>query len=185
MVTRRDDPLPNIGSVAAGNAGEFYALQIFIRRGFVAGKAPEGTSRYDLLVMSGDACTFKPVQVKTITDGRHWILGRTHEEAIDNLIFCFVKFTRIDDLPKLYLIPASVVSHVITMGHQIYMTLPNRQGGIRRGSSLRTLESDFSVLVNNFNSPEEYLNEDQMIFIRTHSRGWLDEYENNFDLFTA
>jgi hypothetical protein len=185
MVTRRDDALPNIGSVAAGNAGEFYALQIFIRRGFVAGKAPEGTSRYDLLVMSGDACTFKPIQVKTITDGRHWILSRTHEVAIENLIFCFVKFTGLDELPKLYLIPASKVSHVISMGHQIYMTLPNRLGGIRRGSSLRTLESDFSVLINNFNSPEEYLDVDQIMFIKTHSTGWLDEYENNFDLFTA
>ena len=42
MVTRRIDYFPIIGAVAAGNAGEYYALSLFIRMGFVAPRYSEG-----------------------------------------------------------------------------------------------------------------------------------------------
>ena len=58
MVTRRIVICPIIGAVAAGNAGEYYALSLFIRMGFVAGKAPAGTSAFDLLVLSQDQPKF-------------------------------------------------------------------------------------------------------------------------------
>ena len=90
MATRQFDEPPNIGSVAAGNAGEHYAISLFIRMGFLTGKAPEGTATYDLLVMSTDRLSFKPVQVKTITNGPHWLLRERHEEVVENLIFCFI-----------------------------------------------------------------------------------------------
>ena len=155
LVTRNIDNLPTIGAVAAGNAGEYYALSLFIRMGFVAGKAPAGTSAYDLLVMSQDGLFFKPIQVKTITNGQHWLLKQRHEEIIDNLIFCFIKLTNISSIPKVYLIPADVVSFVITMCHEIY------------------------------ESPEQFLNENQLSFIRNYSFGWLDAYEDNFDIFNG
>ena len=185
VVTRRPNNIIQIGTVAAGNAGEFYALQIFIRMGFVAGKAPEGTSKYDLLVMSSDAYTFKPVQVKTITNGEHWILSIAHETVTENLVYCFVKFTDIQSLPKIFLIPADVVSDVIFMGNKIYMKLPNRFGRFRTGSDMRTLKIDFSTLLSSVAEPHTYLNEEEMFFIREHSLGWLDAYESNFDIFST
>ena len=185
VVTRRPNNIMQIGTVAAGNAGEFYALQIFIRMGFVAGKAPEGTSKYDLLVMSSDAYTFKPVQVKTITNGEHWLLSIAHETVTENLVYCFVKFTDIQSLPKIFLIPADVVSDVIFMGNKIYMKLPNRFGRFRAGSDMRTLKIDFSTLLSSVAEPHTYLNEEEMFFIREHSLGWLDAYESNFDIFST
>lgn len=183
VVTRRVDDLPNIGAVAAGNAGEYYALSLFIRMGFVAGKAPEGTATYDLLVMSQDNFSFNPVQVKTITNGQHWLLKQHHEEVVDKLIFCFVKLTDISTIPKVYLISADVVSYVIKMCHEIYLALPNRNGGEHADTPMRTLKNDFSTLIANVDNPERYLNRKQLSFIRNHSLGWLDEYESNFNIF--
>ncbi len=183
MVTRRIDYFPIIGAVAAGNAGEYYALSLFIRMGFVAGKAPEGTSAFDLFVMSPDGLFFKPIQVKTITNAQLWLLKQRHEEVIDNLIFCFIQFTNISSIPKVYLIPANVVSLVIRMCHEIYLAIPNRRGGKHLDSSLRTLRFDFSTLIANVDSPEQFLNKNQLSFLRHHSDGWLDAYENNFSIF--
>ena len=183
VVTRQIDELPNIGAVAAGNAGEYYALSLLIRMGFIAGKAPEGTATYDLLVMSQDNFSFNPVQVKTITNGQHWLLKQHHEEVVDKLIFCFVKLTDIFTIPKVYLISADVVSYVIKMCHEIYLALPNRNGGEHADTPMRTLKNDFSTLIANVDNPERFLNRKQLSFIRNHSLGWLDEYESNFDIF--
>jgi len=185
MVTKHVDILPNIGAVAAGNAGEYYALSLFIRMGFVAGKAPEGTSAYDLLVMSNDGLFFKPVQVKTITNGQHWLLKQRHEDVVDNLIFCFIKLTDISSIPKVYLIPAGVVSHVIKMCHEIYLALPNMQGGQHADSQMRTLKIDFSSLISNVQNPRQFLNDNQIEFIKSHGLGWLDSYEDNFNIFST
>ena len=183
VVTRHINELPNIGAVAAGNAGEYYALSLFIRMGFVAGKAPEGTATYDLLVMTKDSFSFNPVQVKTITNGQHWLMRQRHEEVVDKLIFCFVKLTDIFTIPKVFLVPADVVSYVIRMCHEIYLALPNQEGGQHADTSMRTLKIDFSTLIANVDNPEQYLNRNQLSFIQNHSFGWLDKYENNFDIF--
>jgi hypothetical protein len=183
VVTRHINELPNIGAVAAGNAGEYYALSLFIRMGFVAGKAPEGTATYDLLVMTKDSFSFNPVQVKTITNGQHWLMRQRHEEVVDKLIFCFVKLTDTFTIPKVFLVPADVVSYVIRMCHEIYLALPNQEGGQHADTSMRTLKIDFSTLIANVDNPEQYLNRNQLSFIQNHSFGWLDEYENNFDIF--
>ena len=183
VVTRQINELPNIGAVAAGNAGEYYALSLFIRMGFVAGKAPEGTATYDLLVMTKDSFSFNPVQVKTITNGQHWLMRQRHEEVVDKLIFCFVKLTDIFTIPKVFLVPADVVSYVIRMCHEIYLALPNQEGGQHADTSMRTLKIDFSTLIANVDNPEQYLNRNQLSFIQNHNFGWLDKYENNFDIF--
>jgi hypothetical protein len=185
VVTRQINELPNIGAVAAGNAGEYYALSLFIRMGFVAGKAPEGTATYDLLVMTKDSFSFNPVQVKTITNGQHWLMRQRHEEVVDKLIFCFVKLTDIFTIPKVFLVPADVVSYVIRMCHEIYLALPNQEGGQHADTSMRTLKNDFSTLIANVDNPEQYLNRNQLSFIQNHSLGWLDKYESNFNIFKA
>ena len=190
MATRQNNtidaatPAP-ISTGAAGTAGEFYALSLFIRNGFVAGKAPEGTALYDLFVMTPNAFSFAPVQVKTVTNGQHWMLGERHEEIVENLIFCFVHFSDELTRTRIFLMPASVVSHAIKTGHEIWMALPGRNGVSHRGGNMRTLKFDYSTLIRNFENPNEYLTRSQLRFISEHSMGWLDRYENNFDIFDS
>ena len=188
MVTSRnntnDGATPTrITTGAAGTAGEYYALSLFIRKGFVAGKAPEGTALYDLFVMTPNAFSFAPVQVKTVTNGRHWLLSQRHEEIVENLIFCFVQFSDELTRTRVFLIPSSVVSHAIRMGHEIWMALPGRNGAEHSGGNMRTLKFDYSTLVSNVENPSQYLSLRQLRFIKEHSLGWLDRYENNFDIF--
>jgi len=39
------------------------------------------------------------------------------------------------------------------------------------------------AIIKNIVEPEDYLNSTQLTFIKEHSLGWLDKYENNFDIF--
>ena len=177
--------MPIIGTGASGTAGEFYALSLFIRSGYVAGKAPEGTALYDLFVMTSNAFSFAPVQVKTVTNGRHWMLSRHHEDVIENLIFCFVLFSNELTNTRVFLVPASVVSIAIKTGHEIWTALPGRNGVTHADGSMRTFKMDFSSLVRNVQNPQDYLSQSQLNFLNEHSMGWLDRYENNFEIFNS
>jgi len=185
VVTRREEDLPNIGAGASGTAGEFYALSLFIRNGFIAGKAPEGTALYDLFVMTSNAFSFAPVQVKTVTNGRHWMLSQRHEDVIENLIFCFVLFSNELTNTRVFLVPSSVVSNAIRTGNEIWTALPGMNGRTRTNGNMRTFKMDFSSLVHNVQSPQDYLTQSQFNFLNEHSMGWLDRYENNFEIFNS
>jgi hypothetical protein len=179
----------NIGPGAAGTAGEYFALCFLIRGGLVACKAPEGTATYDLLAMEPNATSFVPVQVKTITNATHWLLSARHETVVENLVFCFVRFADVMTGTRIFFVPTSVVSYVISMANEIYMSLPGRNNEPRRNNPvrgikpMRTFELDYSVLIRNVNNPSQYLNVMQLKFIEQHSLGWLDAYENNLALF--
>jgi len=173
----------SIGTGAAGTAGEFYALSLFIRKGFVAGKAPEGTALYDLFVMTPNAFSFAPVQVKTVTNSRHWMLSQRHEDVVSNLIFCFVLFSNELTRTRVFLVPAGVVSNAIRTGHEIWMALPGLNGTAHTNGNMRTLKMDFSTLISNVENPRDYLSHIQLRFLSEHSLGWLDRYENNFEIF--
>ena len=71
------------------------------------------------------------------------------------------------------------------MCHEIYLALPNQQGGQHLDSQMRTLKFDFSTLISNVQTPERFLNENQIDFIKNHSLGWLDTYEDNFNVFSS
>jgi hypothetical protein len=174
-----------ISSGASGSAGEYYALSFLIRAGLIACQTPAGTATYDLLAMSQNAETFTPVQVKTIRNSSRWLLDESHETEVENLIFCFVHFTDSMSGTRIFFVPANVVSHVITTSNQIYLAIPGRNGIQRRGSSRRTLEEDFSILTRNVANTSDFLTRTQIRFLSEHSLGWLDRYENNFDIFNT
>jgi hypothetical protein len=190
MATRRNEeatlnelPARRVQTGAIGSAGEFYALSLFIRMGFVAGKAPEGTATYDLFVMSNNAFSFAPVQVKTITNGKHWLMNESHENVIDNLIYCFVLFTDILCETRIFLIPSDVVASALSMEVGIWLAIPGFNGRVRNRNTMRTLKMDYSSLIRGVENPQVHLSRKQLTFIREHSFGWLDKYENNFDIF--
>ena len=172
-----------ISSGASGSAGEHYALSFLLRAGLIACPTPAGTATYDLLAMSPSADAFVPVQVKTIRNANRWLLADNHETAAPNLVFCFVQFTDSMSGTRIFFVPANVVSEAITISNQIYLALPGRNGIQRRGTTRRTLEQDFSILTRNVENPNDYLTRPQIRFLNQHSLGWLDRYENNFDIF--
>ena len=54
-----------IQSAVLGASGEHLILSQLLRLNFVAGKAPDNTKDYDLIVLNKDGTTSSPIQVKT------------------------------------------------------------------------------------------------------------------------
>ena len=133
--------------------------------------------------MSNDAESFKPIKVKTVKNSNHWILKDKHEAIIKNLFYCFIKFTSIHENTKLYIVPSDVVSHAITFGHQIYLSLPGKKDKVHSDGSMRTFKTDYSSIISKVKEPSNFLTVRQLAFIKSHSNGWLDSYENNFSIF--
>jgi hypothetical protein len=69
------------------------------------------------------------------------------------------------------------------MGNEIYVAIPGLRGQERSPAAMRTFKMDYSTLINNLENPSEYLTRNQLRFIAEHSQGWLDRYENNFEIF--
>jgi hypothetical protein len=81
-------------SAILGASGEYLVLSHLLRLNFVAGKAPENTKDYDLIVLNRDGTSSSPIQVKTTFKEMHWLLQEKHEKPIKNLIFCFVYMSK-------------------------------------------------------------------------------------------
>jgi len=58
-------------------------------------------------------------------------------------------------------------------------------GATHTNGNMRTLKMDFATLISNVENPSEYLSRNQIRFLNEHSLGWLDRYENNFDIFNT
>ena len=100
-----------------------------------------------------------------------------------NLFYCFIKFTTIKEITRMYIVPSDVVSHAITFGHQIYLSLPGKKDKVHSDGSMRTFKTDYSSIISKVKEPSNFLTVRQLAFIKSHSNGWLDSYENNFSIF--
>ena len=69
----------SLQSAVVGASGEHLVLSNLLRLNFVAGKAPDNTKDYDLIVLNKDGTSSSPIQVKTsIRKERGWILQKKH-----------------------------------------------------------------------------------------------------------
>ena len=64
-------------SSVIGAAGEHLVLSHLLRLGYIAGKTPDFTKDYDLVVLNKDGNDSAPIQVKTTTY-RTWIMQKKH-----------------------------------------------------------------------------------------------------------
>ena len=76
-----------IQSAVLGASGEHLILSQLLRLNFVAGKAPDNTKDYDLIVLNKDGTTSSPIQVKTTSQKSGWVLSKKHETPIKDLTF--------------------------------------------------------------------------------------------------
>ena len=91
-------------SAVLGASGEYLILSNLLRLNFVAGKAPDNTKDYDLIVLNKSGTSSSPIQVKTTFKEMHWILNVKHEKAIKNLIFCFVYMSKTSHESEIFVI---------------------------------------------------------------------------------
>ena len=62
-------------SSVIGAAGEYLVLSHLLRLGFIAGKTPDFTKDYDLVVINKDGTNSAPIQVKTSTSP-NWMMQK-------------------------------------------------------------------------------------------------------------
>ena len=169
-----------------GSAGEHLVLSRLLMKNYIAALAPEYTKSYDIIVLNKDGTTSFPIQVKSSFDvGSGWMLGKKHEEVIENLFFAFVAFKSSTDDPEIYIIDSKLVSKLVKTSHKMYLKVPGRKGQKHNDSTMRRLLVDYSSTYKNFPDHEKYLNKEEILFLKEYSKGWLEPYKDAWHLLKS
>jgi hypothetical protein len=147
-----------------GLTGEFYVLAQLNARGFDASLTLGNTKGVDIIVMNNKnnkgykvevkTSSSKPTNEKTFKDWHptptySWILSKKNETYIaDNLIYCFVHISDLQNLPKFYLVHSKIVSKYVKDSHQFWLDL--------RGDKVK--DSDMRKFRIEINGPNNYEN---------------------------
>ena len=171
-------------SAVIGAAGEHLVLSNLLRLSYVAGKAPDNTKDYDLIVLNSDGSTSFPIQVKTTIDKKKsWILSEKHEKPIKNLIYCFVYIESKSSYSEIFIVDSKTVAKAVKTSHLIWLKLPGLKGQKHKGGSMRMFMRDFSDISGlKRKNQSKYLNKDDKKFIEDFSEGWLSKYKDNWSL---
>jgi hypothetical protein len=168
-------------SAVLGASGEYLVLSHLLRLNFVAGKSPDNTKDYDLIVLNRDGTSSSPIQVKTTFKEMHWLLQEKHEKPIKNLIFCFVYMSKNTHESEIFVIDSKIVASAISTAHKIWLKLPGLKGRKHNDSPMRALHRDFNFFTK-LKNYKKFLNKEEIKFIKEHSLGWIDKYKNAWDL---
>ena len=189
MANQKNQDFPDKSTIGA--AGEYQVLSMLLRKNFVAGKAPENTKDYDLVVLSKDGTKAFPMQVKTQFQTiskpkkKRWVLSEKHEKPRPNLYFALVSFSLDLKDTEIYLLNSGIIAEVTAMSSKIYSSFQTDKGTYRKESSTRIVETDYSSLVptrlrnTNYNN---LLSKNQIGFLEKHGDGWMNPYLNAWDL---
>ena len=171
-------------SAVIGAAGEHLVLSNLLRLNYIAGKAPDNTKDYDLVVLNTDGTTSFPIQVKTTIDKKKsWILSEKHEKPIKNLIYCFVYIESKSSFSEIFIIDADTVAKAVKTSHSIWLKLPGLKGQKHQEGSMRMFMRDYSSISGlKNNNQSDYLDDNDQKFISDFSEGWLDKYKDNWSL---
>ena len=177
----------------SGASGEHLVLSHLLKLNLVAGLAPYNTKDCDIVVASDSESNPKNIQVKTSLYQKkqndlsvlYWILKKKHETEIKNLLFCFVYISQESNDYKIFVLDSKTVSYLTTMSHSIWLKLPGPNGNKHTDTNMRKLASDYFLEItakHNRENLEDYLSTGEIKFLEKYKHGWLDEYENNWQL---
>jgi hypothetical protein len=170
-------------SAVLGASGEYLVLSHLLRLNFIAGKAPDNTKDYDLIVHNKDGTSSSSIQVKTTLKKDAWILKKKHEEPIKNLVFCFVYMSKDSDKSEIFVIDSKTVSNFVKTGHKIWLKLPGLKGQKHNDTMMRQLTRDpFKNVVRKTKNYKEYLTKEEIKFLEEYSSGWMDKYKDAWHL---
>lgn len=180
-------------NASIGACGEHLVLSHLLKLDFIAGLAPYNTKDYDLIVSSSDSSKQINIQVKTALHSTQpsdfsklkWMLSEKNEVVKPNLIFSFVYLVQDSNLYKVFNIPSEIVATYTSMSHKIWLKLPGPKEAIHKSTSMRIIPVDaYNFITARWNRDklEEYLTNDEIKFLKDHSLGWMDKYEDDWNI---
>ena len=180
-------------SASIGACGEHLVLAHLLKLNFIVGLAPYNTKDYDLIVSSADGSKQVNIQVKTELYSSepsdfsklNWMLKSKNEEVRPNLIFSFVHLNQESNLYKVFNIPSREVSDYIKNAHKIWLKLPGPKESVHKSTPLRIMHVDaYNYITTKWNRDklEDYLGNDEIKFLKDHSLGWMDKYEDDWNI---
>jgi hypothetical protein len=182
LPTSKASSSEKIQSSTIGAAGEHFVLAHLLRHDFIAGKAPDNTKDFDLVVLSRNGTRSFPIQVKTVTDAPDWVLKQKHETPIKGLFFVLVRFHSDNAETDCYVVDSETVAKVTKKENDCWLRLPARRGKSRKNSDMRKFSIDLSKLLRGVEHPEKFLSATDISFLRKHSLGWLERYRDAWHL---
>tara|TARA_B100000586_G_scaffold157169_1_gene114386 strand:+ start:359 stop:907 length:549 start_codon:yes stop_codon:yes gene_type:complete len=170
-------------SAVLGSSGEHLVLSHLLKRGFIAGLAPENTKDYDIIVLNKDGTTSFPIQVKTTLDNKSgWILQKKHENPITNLFFCFVNLSLKSDDAEIFIVDSKTVSEIISNGHRIWLKLPNRTGGGHKDTDMRKISRIGVMREKYIEEHKNLLTKKDLSIVNKYKKDWIEKYRDAWHL---
>ena len=174
--------MDKIQSSVLGASGEHLILSQLLRLNFVAGKAPDNTKDYDLVVLNKDGTSSSPIQVKTTHKKDGWVLSRKHEVPIKDLIFCFVYMELESNFTEIYLMDSKTVSNNVKLSHSIWLKLPGLKGQKHNDTDMRRLQRVAHPNIQKIKNYEKYLNSAESEYLKNHQDGWMEKYKDAWSI---
>ena len=171
-----------IQSSVLGASGEHLILSHLLRLNYIAGKAPDNTKDYDLIVLNKDGTTSSPIQVKTTSQKSGWVLSKKHETPIKDLIFCFVYMDLNSNDNEIYIIDSKTVANFVKLGHQIWLKLPGLKGQKHNDGDMRRLERVAHKNINRVPNYEKYLDQIELEYLKDYKENWMEKYRDNWQI---
>lgn len=145
-------------------SGEFYAMHVLFRRGYVPALTLGNTKGVDILLYNPTNERQFKVEVKTSSirknqsnfGGDHigWRMAKKHEDInLPDLVYCFVYIPPdITYSPQIFFVPCAEVSHYVRWEHEHWLlNIPHKREV--RDTEMRTFRIctvDFARWENNF-----------------------------------
>lgn len=163
-------------STLVGASGEHFVMYQLLRKGYIAGLAPQGAPNADIIATNVLGKKTAVIQVKTRRElGRDggWHMNVRHESFYDSgYFYCFVDLSRDEaGSPAVFVIPSEVVAKTLQSTYEVWLRTPGQNGVGHQPTPLRRLLPDYSRTLP--------LSGDM---ITRCGKGWMEEYRENWSI---
>ena len=86
----------------------------------------------------------------------------------------------------IYIVDSEKVAECCKYSHQIWLKFPNRKGEKHKDTNMRMLLHDYDkIRTKQLDNWQDFLQKDEIDFIKAHPQGWLDKYKEAWEIIKA
>ncbi|WP_217266121.1 hypothetical protein [Vibrio cholerae] len=152
-ILRREN-MDKLETNLVGVAGEYFVAAELSRKGYIAAITLRNSRGIDIIASNGDGTKSVSIQVKTNSNGSDkWILSQKSENfSSDNHYYVFVAMSADGNQPSYHIVPSKYVAEKIKNEHKTWLSIPKKDGKLRKDSSMRTFCDKEKKFLNKWDS---------------------------------